>query len=738
MFFITTKGIIMTGKKRGNVQVKRVTDAAASRKNAVSIKASVKASAALIGAAVLVACGGTDTVSGPVANSKPAFLKAVTQTSYDGISDDLLTAGLGKTGLAGLLPAFADPLKPTPAELRRAAVYNNYRALLDMTAAGGYGTLYGPNVDAAGGVGAGEGRVAGTEHIAFSDDGTGSKNVTLMVQVPASFNKASPCIITATASGSRGVYGGMSTGEWGLKRGCAVAYTDKGTGGSPHDLAADTVPLIDGSRAPSATAGGNTAFRANLSSAELATFNAATPNRFGFKHAHSQQNPEADWGRSTLQAVEFAYWVINEKFGDTDTAGTRLKSLTPANTIVIASSISNGGGAAIAALEQDTQGLISGLAVSEPQVQMPLNPGVSVRRGSTTLPVSGRSLIDYTTLANLYQPCAALSPQLAGSPGAALVFASFAANRCTSLKTKGLLSAATTPLQADEALQKLRDYGWEPESDVLHTTQAAFEVASAVTVTYANALSRASVRDNLCGYSFAATTAAGAITALPAASLASMFATGNGIPPSAGVQLVNNNNAAGALRDLFSVSPSTGLADFNLDGALCLRNLVAGTDAAALKMQAGVNETRRNGNLRGKPAVIVHGRADALVPVNHTSRPYFALNKVAEGAASKLSYIEVTNAQHFDTFIGLPTVLPGYDSRYIPLHVYLNRALDAVYDNLKSGKALPASQVVRTVARGGTGGAAPAITPANVPAIAATPAVADAITFAGSTVTVPQ
>ncbi len=736
----------MSGKKRVNAQVKRISGAAASLKNAASLnasmnasmKASVKASAAWIGAAVLVACGGTDTISGPVANSKPSFLKAVTQTSYDGVSDDLLTAGLGKTGLAGPLPAFADALKPTASEMRRATVYNRYRAILDMTAAGGYGTLYGPNVDAAGVVGTGEGRIAGVEYIAYSDDGTGSKNVTLMVQVPASFNKASPCIITATSSGSQGIYGAISTGEWGLKRGCAVAYSDKGTGTAPHDLAADTVPLIDGSRASAAAAGSNAAFRANLTSAELAAFNAATPNRFAFKHAHSQQNPEADWGRSTLQALEFAYWVINEKFGDKDASGARLKTLTPTNTIVIASSVSNGGGAAIAALEQDTQGLISGLAVSEPAVEMPLNSGVAVKRGSNTLLVSGKSLIDYTTLANLYQPCAALSPQLAASPGAAFVIPAFAANRCTSLKTKGLLSAATTPLQADEALQKLRDYGWEPESDVLHASLAAFEVASAVSVTFANGLSRASVRDNLCGYSFAATTAAGAITTLPAASLASMFATGNGVPPSAGVQLINNNNAAGPVRDLFSVSPSTGLTDFNLDGALCLRNLVAGTDAAALKMQAGVNETQRNGNLRGKPAIIVHGRADALLPVSHTSRPYFALNKVAEGAASKLSYIEVTNAQHFDTFIGLPTVLPGYDSRYIPLHVYLNRALDAVYDNLKSGKALPASQVVRTVVRGGSGGAAPAITGANVPAISGTPAAGDAITVTGSTVTVPQ
>jgi len=124
--------------------------------------------------------------------------------------------------------------------------------------------------------------------------------------------------------------------------------------------------------------------------------------------------------------------------------------------------------------------------------------------------------------------------------------------------------------------------------------------------------------------------------------------------------------------------------------------------------------------------------------VSHTSRPYYALNKFVEGPASKLSYIEVTNAQHFDSFIGLPTILPGYDSRYVPLHVYLNRALDAMYAHLKQGTALPASQVLRTVPRGGTDGAAPAITPANVPAIAATPAAADAISYSGGTVTIPD
>ncbi len=717
-----------------------------------------KQSLALVAAALLAACGGgggddgvatAETAAAPTEqaqhlgahaafNRKPEFVSGeVLQTEYDGLGDDLLTAGLGKTGLAGALPPFADSLAPTAAELRRAAIYNSYRAIVDMTAAGGYGSLYGPNVDADGAVTTGEGMVAGTEYIAFSDDGSGQQNVVLMVQVPSTFNPKRACIITATSSGSRGVYGAISTGEWGLKRGCAVTYTDKGTGSGPHDLASDTVPLIDGTRVPSAGAAAQ--FRAPLSAEQLAAVNTATPNRLAFKHAHSQRNPERDWGRFTLQAVEFAYWVLNERHGIALGHGQRVRTLRPGNTLVIASSISNGGGAAIAAAEQDRERLIDGVAVSEPAVELPADlRGIRVQRGAVPQATVGKTLVDFTTYANLFQSCAALSPQVAGTPGSAFVVAAFAANRCASLKAKGWLAADTVSAQADEALAKLASYGWEPESVPLHASLAAFEVAPAVSVTFANALARASVADHLCGYSFAATTAQGVIAPTTPALLAPMSATGNGVPPSAGVQLINNLSSGLPLRDLFSFSPSTLTQDFNLDGALCLRGLLTGTDAQALALQKGLNETRRNGDLNGKPAIIVHGRADALLPVNHTSRPYTALNKRVEGHRSRLSYIEVTNAQHFDGFIGLPAVLPGYDTRYVPLHVYLNRGLDAMYAHLRHGTPLPASQVVRTVPRGGVPGAAPAITEANLPPIVQRPAAADAITWRAHTLTVPD
>src|ERR1044072_4385902 len=108
----------------------------------------------------------------------------VLHTHYEGVTKDLLTAGLGKTGLGSpVAPGFVDPLHPTAEELRRLAIYNNYRALIDPTPGGGYGTLYGPNVTAGGTVTAGEGLIAGDEYIAY-EKGGGRKNVTMMVQIP--------------------------------------------------------------------------------------------------------------------------------------------------------------------------------------------------------------------------------------------------------------------------------------------------------------------------------------------------------------------------------------------------------------------------------------------------------------------------------------------------------------------------------------------------------------------------
>jgi len=700
---------------------------------ATSLKLTTLAAAVL----ALSACGG-DTNLVENTNIKPSYLGVVVTTSYDGSADDLLTAGLGKTNLGGAAPSVVDPAKPTSAELRRLAIFNNYRAILDISQAGGYGTLYGPNVDAKGVITTGEGKIAGTEHIAYSDDGTGKQNITMMVQVPSTFNPAAPCIVTGTSSGSRGVYGAIgSSGEWGLKNGCAVAYTDKGTGSGIHDLQNNTVSVQNGVRTDAAASGKNSIFTADLTGAELAAFNTATPNRFAVKHAHSQQNPEKDWGKWTLQSIEFAYFVLNQQYGDLARDGvTRVKKLVPANTIVIASSVSNGAGAALAAAEQDTQGLISGIAVSEPEVQLAPDNRLSIKRGGSTLVGTGKQLYDYFTLANLLQPCAALvSPSTnafnttANTPASTAI----ATNRCTALKANGLVTGTTTAEQAASALAALVAAGWEPESNVLQASHYSFATL-AVGLTYANTYGRFSVKDNLCGYSFAAT--GGPTSATPNApvaasanALATSFGTSNGVPPigPVGINIVNNLSANGPLLDAASLS-SGNVQDYNIAGALCLRDLFTGTSANSARVKQGISEVVRSANLRGKPALIVQGRADTLLPVAFTGRPYYGMNKIVEGSASRLSYIEVANAQHFDAFLAFP----GYAERMVPLHRYFIQAMDLMYANLKTGAVLPASQVVRTVPRGFTGTAVNPISAANVPPIKTAPAAADQISFANN------
>ena len=692
--------------------------------------------ATLVAAAIVTGCGG-GSGGGADVNVVPAFLKALKRTIYDGNTDDLLTGGMGRTGLGGATPPpIANAASPTAAELRKLAIYNNYRALVDVVPRGGYGVLYGPNIDRNGADTLGEGKIAGVEYIAYADDGSGLRNVTLAVQIPTTWDRNRPCIVTATSSGSRGIYGAIGTsGEWGLKRGCAVAYADKGSGMGVHDLATDTVNVQQGTRATAAAAGLASNFT-SLAGAALTAFNAAFPNRIAVKHAHSQQNPEKDWGRDTLDAIAFALYALNEEKGDRNPDGSTRRPYTAENTIVIASSVSNGGGAALAAAEQDTENLIDGVAVAEPAIALVGNNNLRVMRGTTTLVGTGRPLYDYFTLANLLQPCAALSTRAAGSPGLGFVPAASATNRCTALKANGLLTATTTAAQAEEALDALIAAGWEPSTAVLHASHYAFATLP-VTMAYANAYGRFSVADNLCGYSYAGVDAAGKPAPLAAAALASVFGTGNGVPPMSGIQIINNLSPGGAVRDPISLSPSTGQSDFNVDGALCLRNLWTGSDANASRVQTGVAETQRTGNLHGKPAIIVHGRSDTLVPPAFTSRPYFGLNKIVEGAASQLSYIEVTNAQHFDAFID-NAALPGYDSMYVPLHYYFLQALDRMYAHLTTGAPLPPSQVVRTTPRGGTPGQAPQITTANVPAIAQSPAAGNQITFANNTVVIPD
>ncbi|KQQ32828.1 cytochrome C1 [Duganella sp. Leaf126] len=685
----------------------------------------VSAAIATMTAMTLAGCGHHHHGDHGEPNQAPSYLRDISVATYDGVSDDLLTGGLGASGLTAAAPApgYADPLNPTPAELRRNAIYFNYRAIADVNPTAGYGRLYGPNVDINGVPTTGEGKIPGTEYIAYADDGSGKQNVTVMVQIPDSFDVANPCIITGASSGSRGVYGAIATsGEWGLKHKCAVAYTDKGTGTGLYTFDDDSVNLRNGVRAPRATAGKNANFMPNVSDAERAAFAAAYPGRIAFKHAHSQQNPEKDWGTHVLQSVEFALYALNDKFGEMskDGKGRRVR-FTPRNTITIGSSISNGGAAALLAAEQDRKGLITGVAVSEPQIQPRDASSYVVRQNGVPVTGQGKLLIDYSTYAALYQPCIAATAATAG--------------RCTALAAKGLLTGTDLAAQQLDARARLRAYGWLAESDPLQATYAPINVLVAVTYTFA--YGRFAPTDKVCGFTFAPVDAAGMPTSFTPAQRASSFATQNGIIGTP----IYEDSVGGARAYAVGISPSSNLADQSLDGFLCLRALATGIDPVtgnklsgnlaeqSARVRQGAAEVVANGKLNGKPALIVHGRSDTLMVVNFTSRAYLGLNAVAEGAASRLRYIEVTNGNHFDV---LTSVLPQY---VIPLNVYLFRALDAMMAHLRNNAALPPSQVVRTTTR--PDNTVP-LTEANLPPFVAAPAPANRIAVSGTTVDVPQ
>ena len=718
------------------------------------------AAAVTAGALALTACGGGG--GDAAVNKLPEGVTQYSVTTYSATavgtgttaaSQDLLTGGIGKTGLgAAAAPAYADPLNPTALELRRNALYSNYRGILDPSANGGYGTLYGPNVTITGSVTTSEGLIPGREYVGSLDDGSGHKRVVMAVQIPDSFDQANPCIILGPSSGSRGVYGAIGTaGEWGLKHGCAVALTDAGKGVGLYDLMDDSVNKVDGTRATRTAAGALAHFAANITDAARAAYNALFPNRLELKQAHSQINPEKDWGTDTLAAARYALFAINDRFNP----GDGLIRFTPANTIIIAGSASNGGAAALHAAEQDTSGLIDGVVADEPVAEMPTANGYGIQFGGVAVTGYGHTLADFVTYSNIYQPCAALAAPAALTEVSVFNYIGLtgltarATARCDGLAAKGLVTGADTAARSLDALNKLRNYGWTTYNDQMHNAHYALGNAPILSAMYPMSYGRFAATDNVCDTSFAQVDATGNPVAVSAALKAQSFAVANGTANGAPASVVYNNSVGGAKAWQFAVSPSTGVADLGLDNALCQRALWTGTDpvtgaaltasttptaAQAAAVKTGVNEVTLSGNLRGKPTIVLAGRSDALVPINNNSRAYVAFNRVTEGPSSDVHYIEVTNAQHFDTFIPLS----GFDTRFVPLHPYFNQAMDAMYAHLKSGAALPPSQVVRTTPRGGAPGAAPAITAANVPHISATPAAADQIGFAGTSLAVPQ
>ena len=602
----------------------------------------------------------------------PDFIDGPVFVRHYDADNDLLTAGLGWDGIAGPAPAVSNP--PTAPELRRLSIYNSMRGLLSTSPTEGYGSVY-----------AKHGPVPGTEYLAFVRGSDGSASATLLVQVPDRLDTDRPCLVTAPSSGSRGIYGAISNAEVAFEHGCAVAYTDKGTGIGFHDLTPDVVYNLVGKAKPS----GDTQrahFRVEETRA-LNQFKRRFPHRIAVKHAHSGENPERLWGSFVLQSIRFGIWAMNNHPDRPD------RPWTHEDIRIVAAGVSNGGGAALLAAEQDRAGLIDGIVVSEPQVQPRRGRFTILDRGEPVRSHS-RSLYDVTTFMDVYADCAGVDTNAVtpAPPGVA---------RCAELSERGLLNAVTLIGQVQEARNRIHRFGLLPDADGLLPSHASLHLWRILAPVYGNSYARARIADHLCKTSFASTDGDGDPVAWDAANRGKAFSAANGLPAGA---LVNPTNGPFIVNDAAD-PPKNELTspDLNLDGALCWRALATGRaeptpvlppEAAHRAARRGIAEVRASGDLQGKPAIILHGRKDALVAPNHSSRAYFGLNQLVEGRNSRARYIEIVYGNHFDAFIPLYPALGAPGETLVAAHGYFNQAVDLMLRHLDDNgeTQLPGSQ----------------------------------------------
>ena len=538
----------------------------------------------------------------------------------------MLTGGLGLAGLRAMVPpTFADAEHPTPAELRRRALWSNWRGIADLVPGGGYAELYGSVAN-----------VPGREFSAFAQLPGATQPHRVLLQLPDDFDAGKRCIVVTAASGSRGIYGAIAVaGAWGLPKGCAVAYTDKGAGTDYFDLDAGQGIAADGTVA--------------AADAALA-FKPAPVGGSGvaYKHAHSQDNPESDWGRHVKQAAQFALATLNEQL-------PTQAPFTFDNTRVIAVGISNAGGAVLRAAE-DGDDWLDAVVAGEPNV-------LASGHGS-------RALYDYTTEAALLMPCALPALGIPAMPGSEA--------KCAVLAAKGLIAGGDLKAQQQDALDKLHASGWTDAAMRAGSISVAFDLWRAIGVGYASAYGRYPHDAHPCGYRYSALNVDFSPRTATAAERAAWFADASGIPPGAGVGIVDPQP----------------LTDLGLSGLQCLRALWTGDGADAQRVRKGIEETRAGLPRKGLPVVVIHGTDDGLVPQAFTSAPYVAM---AQAAGRDVRYWQVRNAQHFDAFLGFPQ----YGAVYLPLLPYVYAALDRVDAHLDGKGALPANAVIATVPRAG-------------------------------------
>ena len=560
--------------------------------------------------------------------SRPDFLRGDVRMSVHRDHDDLLSAGLGLTGLAGAPSSFDDPAHPTPAELRRRAKQASWEGIAGHGALGGCG-----------GRGGGVPDVPGREYQAFAFVPGAQAPHRVLLQAPDHFDTAHRCLVVAPSSGSRGVYGAIAlAGAWGLPRGCAVVYTDKGTGAGYFDYADDSGVTLDGTRAKRGDAPLEFEPKPLPADAGIAV-----------KQMHSGDNPEADWGTGVLQAARFGLAML-------DRAYPEQAPFTAQNTRVIAAGLSNGGGAVLQAAGQDDDHLLAGVVALEPNVNVP---------------GQGRPMYDYASEAAIWLPCALTTPRFVKAPFARAPDGSTPParlQRCTSLHDLGLLEGNTPAAWGEAAYRKLRARGWTDEAMATAASTTAFDLWRVIVAGYASSYLRRDAAHMPCGFHYLTIDKDNHPAPADAATRAAWWSDGSGIPPGNGI----------ALRGGMDDSDDPTLAALQ-----CLRALWTGDDADAVALRQAVAATEVKLPRADLPMWVLHGASDGLLPTAFSSEPYVAWLR-AEGREPL--YWRVPYAQHFDAFLPVP----AFGAAHVPLMPYGYAALDRMWAHLFEGEPWPA------------------------------------------------
>lgn len=529
-------------------------------------------------------------------------------------SDDLLSAGLGLAGLSGELPMPQSLAEIDPVLLRRRAIYSNWRGIASL----GRGDAVQRALDAP---------VPGRElHARVQLPGMAQPS-RFLLQLPDHFDPRRPRLLVTSSSGSRGIYGAIAlAGGWGLPRGWAVAYTDRGAGTDWFDVDTRTAPGLDGMLTENPAE--------QLFAPGPSEWAGLPPKSILTKHAFGGHHAETRWGDFVEHARGMAWQVLQRLF---DGLARRRVS--------VAVGLSNGGGAVLRVLEKPHG--FDGIVALAPNVHAP----------------GGRAFPRYAVEAAAWMPLAQLAPQLDDAPSPvprAVIEAHAEAARETLQQAGWLRPGGSLAAEARQAYRWLRRRGWPRQTLAAARVTTAFDFWASAMPTYLAAAGRLSALElagpDLLGCHFAAAP--------------ELKSDGGDLP---GLRRMLRWSDSAGIVPGFDAAIEHGLA--SAARTVRMAELVRGQGGWGTRVRRGLDATCVGPIRAPCPTTVIHGRADGLIPSVFSSEPWV---RAVRGSLPRLRVHWLDRTPHFDAFLGIP----GYGDRLEPLLPHGYAALDTMAPEL--------------------------------------------------------